>query len=151
MDEYLRHVANWGIMEDFWVLKTQRIWSDFCKVLVTKFVVSFCPNLPHLHYLFLFSVYPPWLYIVRKNWLWNTTECFRCFEDMKDEISSSLKASDILGLIFYCMCYFWVEKLSNLCQLIVCGIQTLRSIQQIQWFSKHRPTQSCIHSWEISR
>ena len=33
--------------------------------------------------------------------LWNTIECCRGFEDMKDEISSSLKASDIFGLIFY--------------------------------------------------
>ena len=33
--------------------------------------------------------------------LWNTIECFRGFEDMKDEISSSLKASDIFRLIFY--------------------------------------------------
>ena len=31
---------------------------------------------------------------------WNTIECCRGLEDMKDEISSSLKASDILGLIF---------------------------------------------------
>ena len=29
--------------------------------------------------------------------LWNTTECCRGFEGMKDEISSSLKDSDILG------------------------------------------------------
>ena len=33
--------------------------------------------------------------------LWNTTECCRGFEDMKDEISSSLKASNIFALIFY--------------------------------------------------
>ena len=33
--------------------------------------------------------------------LWNTIECCRGFKDMKDEISSSLEASDILGLIFY--------------------------------------------------
>ena len=33
--------------------------------------------------------------------LWNTIECCRGFDDMKDEISSSLKASDIFGLIFY--------------------------------------------------
>ena len=33
--------------------------------------------------------------------LWNTMECCRGFEDMKDEISSSLKASYIFGLIFY--------------------------------------------------
>ena len=32
--------------------------------------------------------------------LWNTIECCRGFEDMKDEISSSLKASNIFGLIF---------------------------------------------------
>ena len=25
------------------------------------------------------------------------------------------------------MCYFWIENLSNLCELIVCGSQTLRS------------------------
>ena len=29
------------------------------------------------------------------------------------------------------MCYFWVENLSNLCKLIVCGGQTLRSTQQV--------------------
>ena len=33
--------------------------------------------------------------------LLNTVECCRGFEDTKDEISSSLKASDIFGLIFY--------------------------------------------------
>ena len=32
--------------------------------------------------------------------LWNTIECCCGFEDMKDEIRSSLKASDIFGLIF---------------------------------------------------
>ena len=30
------------------------------------------------------------------------------------------------------MCYFWVENLSNLCKLIVCGSQTLRNTQQTQ-------------------
>ena len=30
------------------------------------------------------------------------------------------------------MCYFWVENLSNLCNLIDCGSQTLRSTQQTQ-------------------
>ena len=30
------------------------------------------------------------------------------------------------------MCYFWVENLSNLCKLIVCGSQILRSTQQTQ-------------------
>ena len=29
--------------------------------------------------------------------LWNTIECCRGFEDTKDEISSSLEASDIFG------------------------------------------------------
>ena len=53
---------------------------------------------------------------------------------MKDEISSSLKAFDIFGLIFYLMCYFWFENLSNLCELIVCGSQTLKSTQQ----TRHR-------------
>ena len=33
------------------------------------------------------------------------------------------------------MYYFWVENLSNLCKLIVCGSQTLRSTQQTQRFS----------------
>ena len=32
------------------------------------------------------------------------------------------------------MCYVWVENLSNLCTLIVCGSQTLRSTQQTQRF-----------------
>ena len=32
------------------------------------------------------------------------------------------------------MCYFWVENLSNLCKMIVCGSQTLRSTQQTQRF-----------------
>ena len=32
--------------------------------------------------------------------MWNTIECCRGFQDIKDEINSSLKASDILGLIF---------------------------------------------------
>ena len=32
--------------------------------------------------------------------LWNTIECCRGFEDMKDEISTSLKTSDIFGLTF---------------------------------------------------
>ena len=32
--------------------------------------------------------------------LWNTIECCRGFEDIKDEISSSLEASDIFGLLF---------------------------------------------------
>ena len=32
--------------------------------------------------------------------LWNTTERCRGFEDTKDEIRSSLEASDILRLIF---------------------------------------------------
>ena len=78
--------------------------------------------------------------------LWNTIECCRGFEDMKDAISSSLKAYDIFGLIFYRMCYFWGEDLSNLWMLIVCGSQTLKSTQQTQRFPKHRFTQSCIHS-----
>ena len=30
------------------------------------------------------------------------------------------------------MCYFCVENLSNICKLIVCGSQTLRSTQQTQ-------------------
>ena len=47
--------------------------------------------------LFIFtSIYPP-----TTGTLWNTIECCRGFEDMKDEISSSLNASDIFGLIFY--------------------------------------------------
>ena len=83
--------------------------------------------------------------------LWNTTECFHGFEDMKDEIGSSLKASVIFGLIFYWMYYFWVENLSDLCKLIVCGSQTRRSNQQTQKFPKHGPTQPCIHSWEFRR
>ena len=52
---------------------------------------------------------------------------------MKDEISSSLKASDIFGLMFY----FGVENLNDLCKLIVCGSQTLRSAQRTQRFPKH--------------
>ena len=32
------------------------------------------------------------------------------------------------------MCYFWVENLSNLCKLIICGSQTPRSTQQAQIF-----------------
>ena len=32
------------------------------------------------------------------------------------------------------MCYFWVENLSNLCKLIVCGSHTLRSTQQTKRF-----------------
>ena len=72
--------------------------------------------------------------------MWNTVECCRGFEDMKDEISSSLEASDIFGLIFYLMCFFWVENLSNLCKLIVGGSQTLSSTQQTQRFPKHRTT-----------
>ena len=40
-------------------------------------------------------------YITSTSTLWNTIECCRGFENMKDEISSSLKASDIFGLIFY--------------------------------------------------
>ena len=66
--------------------------------------------------------------------LWNTVECCPGFEDMKDEISSALKASYIFGLIFHWMCYFWVENLSNLCKLMVCGSQTLQSTQQTQRF-----------------
>ena len=47
---------------------------------------------------------------------------------MENEISGSLKACDIFGLIFfYGMCYFWRENSSDLCKLIVCGSQTLRS------------------------
>ena len=57
--------------------------------------------------------------------LWNIIEYCRGFEDMKNEISSSLKASDIFVLIFYWMCYFWVENLSNLGKFTVCGSQTL--------------------------
>ena len=64
--------------------------------------------------------------------LCTTTECCRGFEDIKDEISSSHKAFDIFGLIFHWIYYFWVENLSNLCKLIVCGSQTLRSTQQTQ-------------------
>ena len=37
----------------------------------------------------------------RTSTLWNTIECCRGFQDMKDEISTSLNASDIFGLIFY--------------------------------------------------
>ena len=36
--------------------------------------------------------------------LWNTTERCRGFEDMKNKISSSLKASDIFGLFFFTQC-----------------------------------------------
>ena len=64
--------------------------------------------------------------------LWNTTECCRGFDDMKNEISSSLKTSDIVGLIFYGVCYFWAENLIDLRKLIACGSQTLRSTQQTQ-------------------
>ena len=48
--------------------------------------------------------------------LLNKIECCRGYENMKDEISSSLEASDIFGSL----CYFWVENLSNLCKLIAC-------------------------------
>ena len=43
------------------------------------------------------------------------------------------------------MCYFWVQNLSNVFQLIVCGNQTLRNTQQTQWFPKHRP-KICSHN-----
>ena len=43
--------------------------------------------------------------------LWNTTECCRDLEDMKDEISSSFKASDIFGLILYKLNVLLVECL----------------------------------------
>ena len=39
--------------------------------------------------------------IIVTSTLWNTVECCRGLEDMKDEISSSLKASYNFGLIFY--------------------------------------------------
>ena len=55
-------------------------------------------------------------------------ECCCGFEDMKDEIGSSRKASDIFA-----------ENLSNLYNLIVCCSQTPRSAQQTQRFPKHRP------------
>ena len=62
--------------------------------------------------------------------LWNTMECCRGFEDLKDEISSSRKASYILGLMFY----FCVENLSDLCKLIVCVSQTLRVLNRHRGF-----------------
>ena len=67
-----------------------------------------------------------------------------------------LKASDIFRLIFYCMCYFWVENLSNLCKLTVFGSQTLGSTQQTQRFpnnkkQSHRPTQSCIYNYCLTK
>ena len=37
---------------------------------------------------------------IKTSTLWNTIEWCRGFEDMKGEISSSLKATDIFGLIF---------------------------------------------------
>ena len=92
------------------------------------------------------------LYSKYTNTFWNTIECGRGFEDIKDEISSSVEASDIFGLIFYRMCYFWVENLSNLCKLIVCGNQTLRCSQQthVQRFPENRSTQLCIFTVENS-
>ena len=52
---------------------------------------------------------------------------------MKDEISSSLNTSDIFVLISLWMCYFRAENFKrNLCKLIVCGSQALRSTQQTQ-------------------
>ena len=50
--------------------------------------------------IYLNDIHKVWL-IVKISTLWNKLECYRGFEDMKDEISSSLKASDIFGLIFY--------------------------------------------------
>ena len=48
------------------------------------------------------------------------------------------------------MCYFWVENLGNLCKLIVCGSQTLRSTQRTQRFPKHRPTLNPVFTVENS-
>ena len=47
-----------------------------------------------------------------------------------------LKLLIFFGLTFYRMCYFWVENLSNICKLTVCGSQNLRSTQQTQRFPK---------------
>ena len=42
------------------------------------------------------------------------------------------------------MYYFRVENLSNLCKLIVCGSQIIKSTQKTQRFPKHRPIKSYI-------
>ena len=58
---------------------------------------------------------------------------------MKDEISSSLKASDIFGLIFSACATFGVENLSNLCKLVVCVVARPSGV-----LNRHRERES-IH------